>query len=1074
VVSRLRTNLARILTAFVLPAVGLACGQHEPSAAVVAPTRSLLIAALASEGTLRVVSGRLAGFPYASPASDRAGIGPWRQERWTALGHSIERSAHPPTTATLADQALLKFATGRRSQAVALLRRAWTPGRSPAWLASDLSALLLASSADEPSYAIEALEFASLATELHPRLHEARFNLGLAQEKFFLEGQAMKTWRSYLLLDPTSQWADEARSHLQRLERSLQAETGSSGDSPLVQAATRGDSARLRQLIARDPLPVLSFVEEQPLASWALAVTTGDDAMASHHLATARAVAAGVAAQVGDSLLADAIATIDQAIRRGAARGLAEAHLAYGRGRRLCQSNQSDEGSRLLRHALVIFKDAASPYVGATEMSLAGCRFSQSHPQAALTWIEPLLAGPESDRYPALAAKAHWIEGMSRLVLGQPGAALHAYARARSEFVRLQSPAGLGAIDQLLYEAYRYLGEEHSAWRFLHGALESSFRSNDLRRRYTSLNEVAAQAGRQHLWAAERCLRDEVLRLAYRDSSDVGAIVFALLRRGESSLRTGRRDVAGHDLAEARRLCPAIANRDERRLRAADLLLSEGRLALGADPARALELLRGAGATLLVPELKGYWLELFRVRARAHLDLGEHDEALADARHAIAEFEAERSQVPEEQLRLQFAEQERELFEIAIALLAEHPSGMASSFAIIELAHGRTLLEAVDTRDPGAPPIGPDGQRLLSLSEIRRRLPVGVVAIEFAVLEDRTLAWIVRRGNARLVHIDTPRAVLDESIHALSSALAAGPEGAELGEVEERAETAYRLILSPLSQWLEPGEQVVIVPDRSLALLPFAAMRDPRTHGYFAQGHASSYCLSMNLYVRSLRRDGRLAERHQAVDVLAVGDPRIDRRANPSFSSLPGATAEAKLVAGIYAPHSLLLPPQDARKEVLLRAAGDHVIVHLAGHAIADRLSLTPSRLFLAAVTGKDTDTLGDHDIRAVQFARTRLVVLAACDTGGGPATAGEGILSLARSFLAAGVPNVIATLWEIDDQASVAIFTGLHQRLRDGKSPAAALRGVQLDLLQSPEKALRSPATWAGIQVFNGTSPID
>ena len=41
------------------------------------------------------------------------------------------------------------------------------------------------------------------------------------------------------------------------------------------------------------------------------------------------------------------------------------------------------------------------------------------------------------------------------------------------------------------------------------------------------------------------------------------------------------------------------------------------------------------------------------------------------------------------------------------------------------------------------------------------------------------------------------------------------------------------------------------------------------------------------------------------------------------------------------------------------------------------------------------------------------LVVLSACNTGGGRIT-GDGVIGLSRSFIAAGVPSLIVSLWSV------------------------------------------------------------
>jgi CHAT domain-containing protein len=94
-------------------------------------------------------------------------------------------------------------------------------------------------------------------------------------------------------------------------------------------------------------------------------------------------------------------------------------------------------------------------------------------------------------------------------------------------------------------------------------------------------------------------------------------------------------------------------------------------------------------------------------------------------------------------------------------------------------------------------------------------------------------------------------------------------------------------------------------------------------------------------------------------------------------------------------------------------------------------------------------------------------VVLAACQTAGGPVREGEGVMSLARPFLAAGARGVVGSLWDLDDRAAAVAFTRLHRALKDGAPPVEALRDVQLWMLHSDDPALREPSAWAGLTLI-------
>jgi CHAT domain-containing protein len=200
-----------------------------------------------------------------------------------------------------------------------------------------------------------------------------------------------------------------------------------------------------------------------------------------------------------------------------------------------------------------------------------------------------------------------------------------------------------------------------------------------------------------------------------------------------------------------------------------------------------------------------------------------------------------------------------------------------------------------------------------------------------------------------------------------------------------------------------------------------------------------------------------------------VGNPRFDSEEFPSLERLPESEVEARTVAGLYSD-SELLTGEAATRTRFLESASRHSVVHFAGHAIANaefpllsRLVLAPDRSAPTAGSG----ALFARELYSTRFPMTRLVVLAGCHTSSGVVVKGEGVMSLARPFLAAGVPAVVATLWDLEDRAGNEIFSVFHRRFREGDEPMEALRRAQLALISNSDPALQSPKAWAGLQVF-------
>jgi CHAT domain-containing protein len=89
------------------------------------------------------------------------------------------------------------------------------------------------------------------------------------------------------------------------------------------------------------------------------------------------------------------------------------------------------------------------------------------------------------------------------------------------------------------------------------------------------------------------------------------------------------------------------------------------------------------------------------------------------------------------------------------------------------------------------------------------------------------------------------------------------------------------------------------------------------------------------------------------------------------------------------------------------------------------------------------------------------LVVLGACETGLGKEVRGEGLIGLSRGFMYAGAPRLLASLWKVDEEATMALLQEFHRSVRRGQPFAAALREAQLRVRQQPRWS--SPYFWAG-----------
>lgn len=139
-------------------------------------------------------------------------------------------------------------------------------------------------------------------------------------------------------------------------------------------------------------------------------------------------------------------------------------------------------------------------------------------------------------------------------------------------------------------------------------------------------------------------------------------------------------------------------------------------------------------------------------------------------------------------------------------------------------------------------------------------------------------------------------------------------------------------------------------------------------------------------------------------------------------------------------------------------------IIHLATHGLLDDVTQVDIPGILV-FTPSETDNglLSASEILQLSL-NAELVVLSACDTGKGKIT-GDSVVGLSRSFMVAGVPSLIVSLWSVYDTSTVFLMTTFYSKLfQDNLSKAQALRAAMLATL---EKYPQEPRAWAAFTLI-------
>ena len=205
-----------------------------------------------------------------------------------------------------------------------------------------------------------------------------------------------------------------------------------------------------------------------------------------------------------------------------------------------------------------------------------------------------------------------------------------------------------------------------------------------------------------------------------------------------------------------------------------------------------------------------------------------------------------------------------------------------------------------------------------------------------------------------------------------------------------------------------------------------------------------------------------------------MGDPVIDSLTQQTAARFFGRVSELRplnfaqeemltIKSVLGSEDATILSGSGANKSSLAaRIAEGYSIIHFATHGLVNSENPEFSTLLLSSNSALNQDGL----LKSAEIAELQLkgetVFLSACETASGTQYRGEGVYSLARSFLAAGASDVVATLWNVDDRSTVEITSVFYETLHNQSSATDALAEAQRSMIKSPRRLYRHPYFWS------------
>jgi CHAT domain-containing protein len=269
----------------------------------------------------------------------------------------------------------------------------------------------------------------------------------------------------------------------------------------------------------------------------------------------------------------------------------------------------------------------------------------------------------------------------------------------------------------------------------------------------------------------------------------------------------------------------------------------------------------------------------------------------------------------------------------------------------------------------------------------------------------------------------------------------------------QQGQKIYNWFIRPFAQDLERAQikTLVFVQDGILRSVPMSALHDGKQ--FLIEKYAIATTPSLTL-------TQPIAYDYQQAKALILGLTKSATVDGENFPALASVKKEVSVIKKLIPESQKLLNEQFTRYR--LRQALDkkvYSIVHIATHG---EFGSVPQDTFLVTGNNKklnisELESLIRNTVQNNE--EIELLMLTACQTAIGDERSALGLAGIA---VQAGVKSSIATLWNINDEATAQISTLFYKNLtKTNVSKAEALRQAQLALIKQEGK-YNHPAYWA------------
>ena len=871
-----------------------------------------------------------------------------------------------------------------------------------------------------------AYELQSRALQAEPDNTVVLFNRAITGEKLFLLHQSMEDWQRYLRVDASGEWAAESRERLDHVKHAVEARKARMRVPLLSPAEFAGtvDPSRPQTWDGVDPR--IEQYLSTALTDWlpsAFPVDRKTPASSDARKALA-ALTVILRERHGDSWLADLMSAVPSAALSQAVAALGQATAADN------VTEDFASGFRDAANAVQFFRKAGNR---------AGILQSQFEEIYALRFSERFsdCLVKANTLSSALARSSYrWLQVQLRLEQyncligsGQLGGthelgdiAYEAATAAHYPAIALRA-LGFLAVDE------SDEGRPLHSWNLCRDGL-AQYWSNSVNPTpgynvYVQLSLLAEDSQR---WRVGVALEEQALSMLDPGANHIErAIEYVLLAHAAAMAEDS--DKAKANLRTAEQLFSSAPQTEitqnyrlKMEIEKAGIEAQAG--SVDAALKRLLALKPGIDQTSNWYTALEYYEELGDLQGKRK-NLAE---SVAAYEMAVALAELRRSSITSESDRASWARQSTSSYRKLVQTLLQEKDS-TNALNAWELYQSATLRSPA----PGALPASL-GEESTVIQNAFHTLNEHTVLI-YVVLPDGIAIWIYDGGSLSEVHLAKDPGHVQILAQHLEE-LCAKPSSA-LPAIQTSSKELYQILIAPIAGNLRPGRPLLIETDDTLAGVPFQVLMDPAGR-YLADSNPIVYSRGLGYLALNGKRELRDVSRPVlSHDAALVVEGEMDT-GEPGLPALDDARIEASAVVRHF-PGAHVLTAGQASLPAVKQQLSQAEVFHFVGHT-----GTADGRTGLVFASAKQKrESAGIFDSSALDSAslpRLKIAVLSACSTETGSERNTLDPEGLARAFLRAGTPHVVATRWNIDSAVSSRLVQAFYDSLLSGEKVPAAL----------------------------------